>query len=112
MRAPHNSLLCAKFGCSEGDHLEWNLAANWHEHDVRNAEFIRTYRSADFPGGQLVRRLEAERSRDTEAKVVKALPALSTVVSTDPMYLRHFVDLYGFSGGCLRTFQICGNNKC
>jgi hypothetical protein len=30
---------------------EWNLAAHWHEHDVTNAEFLRTYRSADFPGG-------------------------------------------------------------
>ena len=30
---------------------EWNLATNWHPHDVTNAEFFRTYRSMDFPGG-------------------------------------------------------------
>ena len=40
---------------------EWNLACNLHPHDVTNAEFIWTYRSVEFPGGQLVRRLEAER---------------------------------------------------
>ena len=30
---------------------EANLAANWGEHDVKNAEFIRTYQSTDFQGG-------------------------------------------------------------
>ena len=31
---------------------EWNLAVNYHEHDVRAAEFIRTYMSIDFNGGR------------------------------------------------------------
>ncbi len=35
---------------------EWNLAANWHEHDPTNAEFLRTYRSHDFPGLQVLNR--------------------------------------------------------
>ena len=39
---------------------EWNLAANWHEQDPENAEFLRTYRSVDFPGWRLVNRLAAE----------------------------------------------------
>ena len=40
---------------------EWNLAANAQTHDVTGAGFIRTFMSIDFPGGQLVRRLEAEK---------------------------------------------------
>ena len=39
---------------------EFNLAANAHHHDVTNAEFLRTYRSADFFVGQLARRLQME----------------------------------------------------
>ena len=39
---------------------EWLLASQWHAHDVTNAEFIRTYMSADFLGGRLVQRLERE----------------------------------------------------
>ena len=35
---------------------EWNFAANWHEHDPTNAEFLRTYMSQDFPGWQLLNR--------------------------------------------------------
>ena len=35
---------------------EWNLAANWHEQDPKNAEFLRTYMSRDFPGWQLLNR--------------------------------------------------------
>ena len=27
---------------------EWNQAANWGEHDVKNAEFIRTLMTQDF----------------------------------------------------------------
>lgn len=30
---------------------ETNVAANWDEQDVTNAEFIRTYQTADFQGG-------------------------------------------------------------
>ena len=40
---------------------EVNLAINANEHDVKNAEFLRTFMSADFPGGQLVQRLEQEK---------------------------------------------------
>ena len=29
---------------------EWNLASNFEKHDVRAAEFVRTYQSQDFPG--------------------------------------------------------------
>ena len=41
---------------------EWNLAANWHEQDPKNAEFLRTYRSQDFPGWQLLNRCVSGKS--------------------------------------------------
>ena len=41
---------------------EWNLAANWHEQDPTNAEFLRTYMSRDFPGWQLLNRCVSGKS--------------------------------------------------
>ena len=40
---------------------EFNLAANYHEDDVRNAEFYRTFRTRNFDGAALLRRLKAEK---------------------------------------------------
>ena len=37
---------------------EWKLATYAHDQDVTNAEFVRTFMSVVFPGGQLVQRLE------------------------------------------------------
>eukprot|EP00972_Heterocapsa_arctica_P095031 14016740-Heterocapsa_arctica.AAC.1 len=53
---------------------EWNLAANWHEQDVMNAEFLRTYMSENFAGGQLVRRLEAEKAQLEKRQCHKLVP--------------------------------------
>ena len=57
---------------------EWNLATFHHDQDVTNAEFLRTYRSVDFPGGQLVQRLEDElkRSNAHTARKVVHLPMM------------------------------------
>ena len=55
---------------------EWNLAAYWHQQDVTNAEFIRTYRSQNFQGGQLLRRYEAEQKMQEIRNVAKILPAM------------------------------------
>ena len=50
-----------------------NLAINLYPHDVKNAEFLRTYRNADFPGNLFLARLEIERralgSRRTERHI-------------------------------------------
>ena len=62
---------------------EWNLAANWHEQDVTNAEFFRTYRSAIFSGGQLLRRLEQEEKNIGELEEWKVVPARKGDVSSD-----------------------------
>ena len=77
---------------------EWNLAANWHEQDIMNAEFVRTYRSHDFPGGALVRRVEAESSAAARREIRKPLPALSAETLPEQIYLRCFDDIYGFRG--------------
>ena len=79
---------------------EWTLAAFSHEQDVTNAEFIRTYMSATFPGGQLVKRLDDETSRVVERTAVKLLPVIAKSEKTgeDDLVLRHFPDLYGYRG--------------
>ena len=41
---------------------EWNLATFAHDQDVTNAEFMRTFMSVAYPGGQLLKRLEDEMS--------------------------------------------------
>ena len=40
---------------------EFNLSANFHEEDVCNAEFYRTFSTAHFYGAGLLRRLRAEK---------------------------------------------------
>lgn len=80
---------------------EWNLAAFWHAEDVTNAEFIRTYRSATFPGGQLVQRLEDELVRKPQRMQRKGLPTRRYETkdpTTENVVLQHFPDLYGYRG--------------
>ena len=79
---------------------EWTLPAFSHEQDVTNAEFIRTYQSANFPGGQLVKRLDDEMNRIAERTAVKLLPVhvKSEKIGDDDLVLKHFPDLYGFRG--------------
>ena len=72
---------------------EWNLAANWHEQDPTNAEFLRTYRSVDFPGWRLVNRLAAETRQVKTRETRKRLRH-----DTDSKPLQNFEDLYGFRG--------------
>ena len=42
---------------------EFNLAANYHPQDVRNAEFHRTYATASFYGAGLLHRLRSEKQK-------------------------------------------------
>ena len=70
---------------------EWNLCANYQEHDPTCAEFLRTYRSVDFPGGQLLKRLEAEVESKPVRENYKMLPG-------DAKWVRCFDDLYGYRG--------------
>ena len=79
---------------------EWTLSAFSHAQDVTNAEFIRTYMSANFPGGQLVKRLDDEMNRTAERTAVKLLPVhvKSEKLGEDDLVLKHFPDLYGYRG--------------
>ena len=85
---------------------EWNLAANWHEQDVTNAEFIRTYRSVEFPGGQLLRRLELEDKGATDSVRLKAVPVRMGAVGHEPLYVRFFEEIYGYRGQDEKTYHL------
>ena len=54
---------------------EFNLAGNFHQHDVCNAEFYRTYRNVSFYGAGLLRRLrslkDALRNNDTKTLLLR-----------------------------------------
>ena len=56
--------------------------------------------SATFPGGQLLRRLDAEMHQAGERSVAKILPVKkkADTTSEDDVVVRHFEDLYGFRG--------------
>ena len=75
---------------------EWNLAANWNKHDVKSAEFMRTYMNKDFQGSLLLRRHEAERSCESTRNIKKQLPAKGDSEPAEDLYLRCFDDVYGF----------------
>ena len=77
---------------------ESNLAANWDEHDVKKAEFIRTYLSVDFRGSALLRRYESEISEKPSRDLRKVLPKVGDKEVDEDLYLRCFDDIYGFRG--------------
>ena len=80
---------------------EQNLAANWHEHDVRSAEFLRTYMNHDFPGLLLLRRLQQETNLEVQRDLKKVLSEKKReIVSTEEIYLKCFDDMYGFRAMC------------
>ena len=70
---------------------EWNLCASYQEHDPTTAEYIRTYMSVDFNGGQLLARLEFENSPQKVRSSWKYLPSVGSI-------LRQLDDLYGVRG--------------
>ena len=87
---------------------EWNLAAFYHPQDVTNAEFMRTFMSQDFPGGQLIQRLDDETKRleaHTVRKVVRA-PNAAKLQAGSELLLRHFPDHYGYRGGLPDAFEV------
>ena len=54
-------------------------------------------RSIEFPGGQPVRRLEAEVQGTSEREKKKVLPS-KQAQGASPILLKDFVDFYGFRG--------------
>ena len=106
-RITHRALIDLQHRCMRRTAPEeYNLAANSEEHDVTSAEFIRTFESQDFSGGQLLRRLEAEVKQKEVRECRKVLP-----VSNDPniageMRLRQFDDLYGYRGDNREIFLL------
>ena len=80
---------------------EFNLAMNVSEHDVSQAEFIRTYRDEDFRGGALLRRYEFEKQHATKTlEVAKVLP------TREGQRLYDFEDVYGFRPNVDEVFYL------
>ena len=70
---------------------EWNLSANDHDQDPTAAEFLRTYRSIEFPGGQLVKRLEAEQEGQAVRENLKFLLGSGTTNTENTKWLRNLL---------------------
>ena len=85
---------------------EWNLAANYHEQDPTSAEFIRTYRSVEFKGGTLVRRLEAEQTGKPVREYLKQLPGSSSTDTSVAQWLQQVDDFYGYRGNHWKVFLL------
>ena len=70
------------------------------DHDVRDAEFIRTYQSIDFPGYKLLQRQEVEaKVKESTTTRLRAIPASSKSDNQKPSDLqlgKCFDDVYGF----------------
>jgi len=87
---------------------ETNLAANHDENDVSKAEFIRTFYTAPFYGGQLLQRLrkllhpDAEGEQPTKA-VYRVRVALPGCRRADTVNV-NFDDSYGYRGDDPRVY--------
>ncbi len=64
------------------------------------------HRSQEFPGGQLVKRLEHERGDETERSVNKVVPVRKGAVGQAPIYIENFEDIYGFRGDDPRVYYL------
>eukprot|EP00973_Karenia_brevis_P006844 928447-Karenia_brevis.AAC.1 len=74
---------------------ESNLATNSHPPDTAKAEFVRTYRSATFPGLSSVPRYEQEIAKQrSEASTWKVFRDVPKTGDSDEQWLQHFPDLY------------------
>jgi hypothetical protein len=78
---------------------EFNLPANYHEHDVCNAELYRTFGTATFCGAGLLRRLRRAKDAIGDTKT-KALPLRKPVGQQRAGSTFHisFEDAYGYRG--------------
>ena len=75
----------------------FNLASKLHDHDVLNAEFVRTFRSVDFPGRAFLSRHEAVLKRSgTQVVAISRLPRKQTSTNIYHATSANWVDLYGF----------------
>ena len=87
---------------------EVNLSANLNPHDVTAAEFIRTFQSESFPGGNLVSREKAEREKgDEPLRRLRHIPASAAGdAEKKAIELKSFEDLYGYRGQDTRVYYL------
>ena len=77
---------------------EFNLAANFLEEDVCNAEFYRTFPSATFQGAALLRRLRAEKQAlDSSKQLQRLTRPVGSRQSSDKFHIS-LEDAYGYRG--------------
>ena len=60
-----------------------------------------------FPGGQLVKCLEAEQKAQPVRENWKLLPGSGTTNTIETKWLRQFDDFYGFRGSNVNVFLLC-----
>lgn len=77
---------------------DMNLAMRADEEDYLDAEFIRTYKHATFPGHELLRRLEERQSRACAETIFKerVIPCVAQTVREQRLLVGHFCDFYGY----------------
>ena len=78
---------------------EFNLAANYHHHDVRNAEFYRTFEGITFFGADLSTRLRALKNDHgtDDTRTLKMKKPVGTQRTGDKSHIS-FEDAYGHRG--------------
>jgi hypothetical protein len=85
---------------------EFNLASNYCETDVTNAEFIRTFQTADFYGGNLIRRATKTKKPEEETQDVRScrIPCTFPTARQKAHVNMSFEDTYGYRGPDPRVF--------
>ena len=77
---------------------DMNLAMRADDEDYFNAEFVRTYKHANFPGYELLKRLEERSSKNRQWTVFKerVIPCVAQKVKEERLLVGHFCDFYGY----------------
>ena len=90
---------------------EFNLSASIDRPDVTAAEFIRTYQTRSFPGGELSRLEEATKRASDAPKTHKRAPPILDPDGKD-VYLKNFADFYGYRGNDARVYYLSPLGVC
>lgn len=75
-----------------------NLAMRADDEDYFNAEFVRTYKHSNFPGYELLKRLEERCGKCSKKTVFKEriIPCVDEKVRQERLLVGHFCDFYGY----------------
>ena len=85
---------------------ELNLSANQHEQDATTAVFIRSYRTKNFPGAELLQVLEAEERGEAKRICRGRLPVRKAPVKSEELKAHHIEEVYGYRGRDPRVYYL------